>query len=273
VADVTRPPSTLRQYAVLLRIGIRSAVQYRADFTMTAIGAVCYEAVSLAFVGVLLHAFGTIGGWTLVEVAFVYGIRTMGHALHSLLSGQLWAADTVVRQGEFDRYLLRPVSPLVQLMTRRFQITAVGDLAFGLVLLTVTAIAAPVSWSVGSVGYLIIAVLGSGLLESAVMLAISALTFRLLASSSILSVADTVFVTFGPYPLSVLPRGVAYLLTFALPLAYAGFFPAAVLLGRRDDLFVPVWLAYASPVVGLLLYGVAVVFFRRQSRHYASPGH
>lgn len=271
--QANRSPSTLRQYAVLLRIGLRSAMQYRADFAFTAFGAVCYEAVSIAFVGVLVHAFGSIGGWSLVEVAFVYGIRAMGHAFHGLLSGQLWATDDVVRRGEFDRYLLRPVNPLVQLLTRRFQITAVGDLVFGLGLLTITAVAAPVSWSVGSVGYLIVAVLGSALVESAVMLAIASLAFRLLGSSPVLGVADTIFVTFGPYPLSVLPRGVAYLLTFLLPLAFAAFFPAAVLLDRTEDLFVPLWLAYASPAIGVLLYVAAVVLFHRQSRHYASPGH
>lgn len=89
----------------------------------------------------------------------------------------------------------------------------------------------------------------------------------------LLSIVDTVFVTFGPYPLSVLPRAVGYLLTFIVPLAFAGFFPAAILLGRIRELFVPVWLAAVSPVVGVILYAVAVGFFHRQLRHYASPGH
>ena len=268
-----RPPSALRQYAVLLRIGLASAVQYRADFVVTAVAAICYEAVSLAFVGVIVYAFGSIGGWSLVEVAFVYGIRSMGHALHGLLSGQLWSTDGVVREGEFDRYLLRPVNPLIQLLTRRFQVTAVGDIVFGLVILTVTAVAAPVAWSVGSVTFLLAAVVGSAFLESAVMLTIASSTFRLLVSSPLLQMADTVFVTFGPYPLSVLPRTVAHLLTFVLPLAYAAFFPAAVLLQRTSELFVPTWLAVASPAIGLLLYTAAVVLFHRQMRHYSSPGH
>ncbi|MFC7619958.1 ABC transporter permease [Microlunatus sp. GCM10028923] len=272
-AFTLRPPSLLRQYVVLLRIGLSSALQYRTDFVLTAIGAICYEAVSLAFVGVVVFAFGGIGGWGLVEVAFVYGIRSMGHALHSFLSGQLWATDRIVRDGEFDRYLLRPVDPLVQLLTRRFTVTAFGDLAFGLVVLVITAAAAPIAWTGWTVTYLILAVIGSAVLESAVMLALSALSFRLLVSMPLLRVVDQVFVTFGPYPLSVFPRAVAYLLTFLLPLAYAAFFPAAVLLGRTDELFVPLWLALASPAIGVALYVLAVIFFRRQLRHYASPGH
>lgn len=273
MADLAKAPSPLRQYAVLLRLGFAAAAQYRADFVMTAVGAICYEAVSLAFVGVIIHAFGSIGGWSLTEVAFVYGIRSMGHALHGVLSGQLWSTDDVVRRGEFDRFLVRPVNPLIQLLTRRFQVTAVGDIVFGVAVLTVTAVAAPIVWSVGSAAYLLAAVVGSALTESAVMLAIASLTFRLLASQPILSVADTVFVTFGPYPLSVLPRAVSYLLTFVLPLAFAAYLPAAILLHRTGSLYVPYWLAAASPAVGILLYFAAVRFFHRQMRSYASPGH
>ncbi|MET0693286.1 MAG: ABC-2 family transporter protein [Propionibacteriaceae bacterium] len=273
MADSTSMPSPLRQYAVLLRVGLAAALQYRADFVLTAVGAICYEAVSLAFVGVVIHAFGSIGGWTLTEVAFVYGIRSMGHALHGVLSGQLWAIDHVVREGEFDRYLVRPINPLMQLMTRRFQITAVGDLVFGATILAITAAIAPIEWPFTSIAFLIAAVIGSGLTESAIMLTIASLTFRLLASTPLLSVVDTVFVTFGPYPLSVLPKGVAYLLTFVIPLAFAAYLPAAILLHRTSDLYVPVWLAAASPAVGVVLYLGAVRFFHRQARSYSSPGH
>lgn len=273
VDDIRHPPSVIRQWIVLVRIGLTSALQYRTDFAMTAVGAIFYEAISLAFVGVIVHAFGSIGGWSLAEVAFVYGIRAMGHALHGLVSGQLWSTDLVVRQGAFDRYLLRPVNPLIQLLTRSFQVTAVGDIVFGIGVLAVTAVATDISWSVGRVAYLFAAVVGSGLVESAVMLAIASLSFRLLAARPVARVADNIFVTFGPYPLSVLPRAVSYLLTFVLPLAFAAFFPAAILLDRTDDLFVPIWLAAASPAVGALLYVAAVALFRRQMRYYSSPGH
>lgn len=273
MAELNAPPGLLRQYAVLLRLGLASALQYRADFVMTAIGAIFYEALSLAFVGVIIHAFGGIGGWGFAEVAFIYGIRASAHAVHGLLSGQLWAGDGVVREGEFDRYLLRPVNPLLQLIARRFQVTAVGDLLFGGVLLTVVAVVSGVDWSAWKIGYLVLAVLSAALVESAVMLAITALTFRLLSVSPLLSIVDVTFVTFGPYPLNAMPRVVGYLLSFVLPLAFSGFFAAAILLGRTGDLFVPVWLAAASPAVGPLLYVAAAAFFHRQIRHYASPGH
>jgi len=106
-----------------------------------------------------------------------------------------------------------------------------------------------------------------------VMLGIAGLSFRLLSVNPLLSAADMMFVTFGPYPLSVLPRAVAWILTLVIPLAFTAYFPAAILLGRTDDLYVPIWLAVASPLVGLLLWLGSIRFFHHQIRHYASPGH
>ena len=58
-----------------------------------------------------------------------------------------------------------------------------------------------------------------------------------------------------------------------IPLAFTAYLPAAILLGRTDDLYLPTWLAAASPVVGALLYVAAVKLFHQQMRSYASPGH
>jgi ABC-2 type transport system permease protein len=101
----------------------------------------------------------------------------------------------------------------------------------------------------------------------------AALSFRLLVTSPLMTVADSVFVTFGPYPLNILPRAVSYLLTFLLPLAFAAYFPAAILLGRSGSLFVPTWFAACSPAVGAVLFVAALAFFHRQIRYYSSPGH
>jgi len=93
-----------------------------------------------------------------------------------------------------------------------------------------------------------------------------------LASTPLLSVVDTVFVTFGPYPLSVPPiRGLPADLRD--PACLHRLPARRDLLGRTDDLYVPTWLAVASPAVGALLYAAAVKLFHQQMRSYASPGH
>jgi ABC-2 type transport system permease protein len=268
-----RLPLSVRQYIVLIRAGLRAELQYRGNLVVTALGAMAFQGVSLAFVGIVVHRFGSIGGWGLSEVAFLYGMRMVSHGLMTVPLGQLWQSGTVLREGEFDRYLLRPINPYVQLITRRFALPSLGDIALGIIVLSSVSALAPVHWTPVAVLYLLAAVTGGALVEGSVLTAISALEFRFLSAFSLKSFCEDIITTFCAYPLSVLNRGVSYALTFIVPLAFIGYFPASILLGRRHELVVPAWLAAGAPLVGVLMFSASYLFFNRQMRHYASPGH
>jgi ABC-2 type transport system permease protein len=179
----------------------------------------------------------------------------------------------VVREGEFDRYLTRPVDPLLQLITRRFNLTVIGDLIGGVALIVAGASQIDVAWTTPAVGYLIIAVLAGALVEASMHLTASALSFRLITTQAISGAIDQLLSTLGGYPQKIFPLGFQLGLAFVFPLAFIAYFPATVLLGRTDELAVPGWLAALSPAVGLLLLLAAYAFWRSQIRHYASTGH
>jgi ABC-2 type transport system permease protein len=50
------------------------------------------------------------------------------------------------------------------------------------------------------------------------------------------------------------------------------YFPACVLLGRWSDLWVSVWVAYVSPLLGVVLITLAWRVWRVQLNHYTSAG-
>ncbi len=80
--------------------------------------ALVFQGTGFAFAWVVLTRFEAIGGWTLGEIAFLYGLRLIVHAVAGVLAGPFFGLEWQVRSGEFDRYLVRPVSPLLQFMTR-----------------------------------------------------------------------------------------------------------------------------------------------------------
>ncbi|GFJ96329.1 hypothetical protein Prum_099710 [Phytohabitans rumicis] len=190
----------MRAYWILLGAALRAEVQYRANFLINVIGGICYQGVGLAFIWAVLSRFGTVGGWTLGEVAFLYAIRLTAHGLWIVPFGQLISVDEVVRQGEYDRYLVRPANPLVQLVTRRIHLTATGDLAGGVLLLAVASLQAPVDWSPAAMAFLLLAVLGGAMVELSLQLAASGLAFRLLSTMSLKFGIDAVFNEVGSYP-------------------------------------------------------------------------
>ncbi|WP_020580048.1 ABC transporter permease [Actinopolymorpha alba] len=264
---------TFKLYAALVGAGLRGEAQYRGNLLVMLVAGMAYQGIGLAFVWVVVDRFGAIGGWTLGEVFFLYALRLTAHGLWVVPFSQLNQLDLVVREGEFDRYLVRPLNPLVQVLTRRVGLMQAGDLVGGLLLLAYATTIVDVDWSPGAVGFLLLAVVGGALVEVAVQLGLSGLTFRLLSTRMLRIQVDSVFGTFGNYPLKIFPSVARFLFTIVLPMAFVAYFPASVLLDRTGELAVPSWFAYGSPLVGAALFTLAYLFWSRQTSHYTSSGH
>lgn len=265
--------SSLAAWWLLVTAAFKAEFQYRANVVISVLAGLCYQGVGLVSIMVVLDHFGTLGGWGVTEIAFLYAIRLTGHGLWLVPFNQLLAIDEIVREGHFDRFLTRPGNPLVYFMTYRTSLLPLGDLLGGLTLLATTAATAPVSWSAWSVAFLVLAVLGAAGTELAIQLALASLTFRLLSTQALRTVVDTIFGTFGGYPIKIFSGAAQLVMTFGLPLAFVAYLPASVLLDRTGELHVPAWLALASPAVGAVLLAGAGVIWSRQLRGYQSAGH
>jgi viologen exporter family transport system permease protein len=261
-----------RVWAALARAGLRTELQYRANFVFGVLGGLALQGAGLAFIGTILARFATIGGWTLPEIMLLYGMRLTSHSLWTLPCSNLMVSDYAVREAEFDRYLTRPVNPFVQLITRRLPVTTISDLLGGVAILSVGLATAPVHWSVPKIVLLVFALVGGALIELSCQTVGAGLAFRMLSTVSLKITIDNVFNTFGNYPAKIFGPAARWLLTCAFPLAFASYFPATVLLGRTGELWIPVWLACCSPAVGILLFAAAYRFWHRQLNHYASSG-
>ena len=252
---------------------LRSELQYRANFVILTVMGVVWQCTGFAFIWVVLSRFHAVAGWTLGEVAFLYGLRLTMHALMGTLTGELFALEWKVRQGEFDRYLVRPVPPLLQIMCQRVVVSIFGDLIGGLVLFVAASTLVTIDWSPSALLYLVLALLGGALVELALRLLFSALAFRFLSANAFMGLIDTLFSNFGNYPLKIFGSVLEFLLTFGLPLAFMAYFPATVLLGRTGELRVSPIFAYGAPLAGVVWLTLAVLVFHHEMRYYQSSGH
>ncbi|WP_193106821.1 ABC transporter permease [Brachybacterium sp. FME24] len=271
--SLARPIPPWRTYVILLGATWRSMRVHRVNLILTFLGSAALQGTQLAFIGVLLGAFGTIAGWGVAEVAFLYGLRLTAHGVCTINFGQHRSSANVVRDGDWDRYLLRPASPLMQLLTRYFNPGTIGDLVLGVTILGVAGSGVEVAWSPWTVLYVAAAAIGGGLVEAGLQIGISGLDFRMGPTTRVKDTIDRVLTDFGAYPMTIFGTVGAWLLTFLLPLAFMAYLPATIVLGHTDELVVPLWLAQVSPLAGPLILVLGVAGFRYLSRYYASPGH
>lgn len=264
-------PNTLWSWWRLERMAIRAQGQYRGNFFVGMLGGVTYQGIQVAFLAILLQRFNLIGGWDFHEIGLLFGIRLAAHALYVMPFNPVSSVDRMIRLGDFDRVLLRPVNLFIQVSTRRFAIMSVGDGVIGICALIGFSLYSPVHWTPLKVGYLLLAVIAGGLVETAIQTFIASFAFTVTSTSGFAIFADVMFTQFGSYPLTIFGRIGVWVLTFGFPIAFVSYLPTTVLLGRSTE--VPIWhpLVYISPLLGIGLFALAVWVFTVRSHKYVSP--
>ncbi len=257
----------------LASASFRSELQYRANALTTAFSGILYQGAGFVTVWIIVARFNEIGDWSLPEITFLYGMRLTSHGIFYAFFSQLFETDRVMLTGEYDRYLVRPMPPLLQLFTRKLRFNAFGDLLGGALLLFAASFGVSVDWSPLALLYLLLAVTGGGLVEGAVQITLGSLTFRFLQTMSVRTTVNEIFNLYGNYPFTIFPKALEYILTFVLPVAFVAFFPSTLILSREDSLHVAPALAAAAPLVGVVLILIAIRIWSWQSRHYQSSGH
>lgn len=268
-----RPASPLRAWWILEKAALRAEAQYRSNLFVGFLGGFTYQGIQLAFMALLLSRFGVIGGWGFREIGLLMGIRLAAHAVYLVPFGSVERVPMMVHDGEFDRVLMRPASMLTQIITSRFHLMGIGDAFIGVASLIVFGMTAPIQWDPWRIAYLVFAVIGGGLVETALMVFINAFAFKFTNVQSITYfVNGSIITNFGVYPLTIFGTAGLIALCIAPPLAFISYLPTTVLLGRASEVPLPTWLVDGSPLAGWLLLGAALWVFGRLARSYKSPG-
>lgn len=263
---------TLPVIFALYRAAIRAEMQYRVNFVMLLVLGVVYQSSGFAFVWIVLRHFDTIAGWTFPQVALLYSLRLLAHATWVVPFNQVERLEETIREGRFDRFLVRPLNPFLQVVTARAQINVIGDVVAAVALFWVAVSLLDLHLTPLKVGYLILAVVGGGLVEGAVVVAVSSMAFRFVRTWAAVHFADNSFLLFGSYPTNIFGRALSWVLTWLVPVAFVAYIPAGVLLDKAGSLTVPAPVALAAPVAGMVWFAAAYHFWRWQIRGYQSAG-
>jgi ABC-2 type transport system permease protein len=115
--------------------------------------------------------------------------------------------------------------------------------------------------------YLPLAVISGALIMFSMQLLISCLNFWFTNAIPVLSTATWMY-QFGQYPVTIFALPLRLILTWVLPYAMMGFYPAAFLLrGGEYRLY-----GLLVPLMALLFLGLALSAWRVGLRHYQSTG-
>ncbi|MFE9452614.1 ABC transporter permease [Streptomyces sp. NPDC006739] len=262
----------LRTYRLIAAMWIRSTMAYRASFAITTVAN--FAATALDFVAILLmfsrvHA---LGGYSLPEVAFLYGVSSTTFGLADLLIGSMEKLGARVRDGTLDTLFVRPAPVLAQLAADQFALRRLGRTTQGVLVLGFALARLDIDWTPLRLLLMPVMLLSGCAIFCAVFVAGAAFQFVAQDASEVQNAFTYGGTTLLQYPPTLFATDLVRGVTYVLPLAFVNWLPATYVLGRPYPLGLPHWVAFAPPLVAVGCLALAGVAWRAGLRSYRSTG-
>jgi len=262
----------IQLYFRLIQISILSRMQYRANFIVGILGLLFWNVINLGLIGVLVTQFTSLKDWTLWEVVFLYSLWILGYSVYGLFFSHTEALENYLIEGSFDQFLLRPASPLIQLLGREFQHNEIANVFIGLTGISLAYTRLDLHLDGWKWGFLIAAVVSAGIIVLGINLLIACTGFWTGRSRGTSFIASQFYYLVQQYPIDIFGMGFRLFVTGLLPVAFMNYYPALVLLDKVNGTS-PGWqLSYLSPLVALLLLGIVSIIWRLGLNRYSSSG-
>jgi ABC-2 type transport system permease protein len=254
-------------YWLFLIQRLKILMEYRLNFFIGSISTVAVQGALLATVFVVMSQVPNLNGWTLYEILLIYGFITLAKSINHMFADNLWTLGRqYIRNGMFDRFLVRPVNPLFHLLADRFCHDGIGNFLVGVVLVVNSWHVLGIPLTLLNVFYAMVMVISGGFIFIAINLATCVVSFWVMDN---VAFTRSFFEThlFAQYPLSIYPRVVNIILTWFIPYGLASYYPASFLLGRDVGI-----LAWLPPLVAFIMMLLAYRIWLFGLSHYSGTG-
>lgn len=256
-------------YFKLLKVALKSQMEHRASFWMVTIAFFLSTFVEIFGIWILFDRFKMIQGWTFAELTLVYGTVHIGFSLAETFARGFDNFATILKQGEFDRMLLRPVGSLLQVASSQIHLIKLGRLVQGLLVLCWGISALEIQMYSFQYAVLGLALVGTTCLFYGLIILNATLAFWSTETLELVNMVTFGGVESGQYPLSIYPGGFRLFFTLVVPLACVAYYPLATLLQHET---LPLWSAALLPLSGILFLIFCCQLWRLGVRHYSSTG-
>jgi len=253
-----------------MKLNVLRWLEYRANFVIGITAMVLSDIVTVVFFWAVFLHIPSLNGWSFNQMLFMFGFWVFtGGIWHTFLAEcNPSTMDRYIRNGWFDRYLMRPMDSLIHLSIQRMDDDGLGDLGSGVVMLLYSSAALGIAWNFQNVLALAVLSAGSVLVWFSLNIIFASTAFW---ATSVRSLMDVLWnlARFIEYPLNIYNSAVVWVLTFIIPLGFVSFYPSQYFFQN-----VP-WIMYsfATLPVGLVMFALAYFLWNKGLKKYGSTGH
>ena len=254
-------------YQKYFSIHIKSEMQFKLSFFLVTAGQ--FLTAFSTFLGIyfMFLRFNTIAEFKYEEVLLCFATMTMAFSLAELFGSGLLNLPRMLGNGEFDRILVRPCSPVFQVVASKVDSSRLGLFVQAIIVLCYTIPISGVVWTWDKIVTLVLMITCGFLVFMSLCLVQASFSFFTIEGLEFMNILTYGGKEFGRYPYSIYGKDILKFLTFVIPLALFQYYPLLYLLGIEQSK-----LYMLSPLISLLFIAPCYMFFRFGLRHFKSTG-
>lgn len=248
-------------------IQLRSQMQYKSSFFMLCIGQ--FLASFSYFLGMyfLFDRFHAVEGFTFESVLLCFCTTLLSFAIAECFGRGFDLFPRMLGNGEFDRVLLRPRSPILQVLGQRMELSRIGRVIQAIVVLIYTIPRCGVVWTADKILTFMLMIVGGSVFFIALFIVYASLCFFTTEGLEFMNILTDGGREFGSYPMVIYGESILKFFTYVIPMAMFQYYPFLYLVGHTSDV------RYAlAPLVCILFVLPCYALWRIGLRHFKSTG-
>lgn len=274
--SIKKTYSTLAHYLSVTIYSIKMALLTIVEYPSNILGWLLSNPIQflLGFAAIrfAVEQFGEINGWNYGQLAFLYGISVISHALSMIFFVQGWFMGFYVIEGEFDRFLTRPMSVLYQFFFTNINVFGLTDLIPGILVFLYGCVKTDFPFTVTNVVGILVMLTGAVLIRGDIYILLGSTSFWTKSANDFGQFTQEIFDKTTMYPLSMYPESLQLILTFLIPIGWVSFYPASELMGIESTFStggLGVWITLGVGIAAMMIAGLV---FRAGLKQYESAG-
>lgn len=253
-------------YFSFLKISLKEILIYRIDCIVGIFSQLIVQLVSFVFIFVVFQNTENIAGWDFKQILLLFGVTRISIGISGYCFDALYdIGPKYIRNGDFDKILLRPVHPLISIIGDSREFVSIADVFIGLAI----TICMLIQLAIPITAFLIIKIIFFSIVGALIIGAINTIfsisSFWTYRSNEVIWSFYRMY-TFTEYPVSIYNKFIRILITIILPFAFVAYYPTMAYLGFNT------YMIYLSPLVAIVLWIIAVKLWNLALNKYRSTG-
>ena len=257
----------MRLYIKFCAMHIKSQMQYKTSFVFLVSSRFLIVSGEILIIFFLFDRFNSVRGFTVDEVLICAASVIMAFSVAECFARGFDTFPSVVRNGEFDRIMVRPKNEIFLILSSKVELTRIGGLLSGTAILIYALNFGTIDWSADKIFTYIMMIISGVIVFAGLFLIYAGICFFTLEGLEFMNIFTDGGRSFGQYPFAIYGENILRFLTFIIPLALFQYYPLLYVLGKETSK-----IYMFTPFLAVLFILPAYAFWRFGVRRYKSNG-